>query len=585
MREQSNKSGLLFTFILILIIIIQTQFTSAVEFRRISESYDTDWINSSFDVGSDWYFNSSGDDSDVEYMIDDVSKQAKFTVVGDSRTFNMINSTPDITDWTTIPNPLIPNFPDFYEINSSGFHVSHNWNETQDSTSNNPSVRWLRNINMQADMSDYEITSVNLSAIFDATVEDKKFNATEWTPYPGNDERNGGIEVSGDVTLGNWNGTGFDPQYASGDFARFYILMSDLAKNKEYQVAFNQTINLGQDEPSITNITNNLINSVDESTLIFYLTSVLGSDNHNFSITVGIDIYCEDNIFEADVDYWKSLIIKSVNLSFTYEKKINQPTSVSLTSTSNALKEDNYINLHPGTPSLTVNNASFNFIYIISREWPISSPNSEFRYYINDIAHTETTKLSNGLITWQNASIDEFNVLNLIPRDENISITLQIYLADNFLLDENIQISIDDVKLRIGYTVTWTEEVSTINWIPLIVILVMAIIILIGGFASYQFYFRFPPMVRDIKKIRGKIDKERETEQMDVMKRDAIVEKILDDKLKETNITAVKTKKIEYTEIKEDLNLTEEKKADEITESKIMSAIEKAKKKADNPKE
>jgi hypothetical protein len=175
--------------------------------------------------------------------------------------------------------------------------------------------------------------------------------------------------------------------------------------------------------------------------------------------------------------------------------------------------------------------------------------------------------------------------LDLIPKDENISLTLQIYLADNFLLGENIQISIDDVKLRIGYTVTWTEEVSAINWIPLIVILVMAIIILIGGFASYQFYFRFPPMVRDIKKMRGKIDKERETEQMDVMKRDAIVEKILDDKLKETNITAVKTKKIEYTEIKEDLNLTEEKKTDEITESKIMSAIEKAKKKTENPKE
>ncbi len=73
---------------------------------------------------------------------------------------------------------------------------------------------------------------------------------------------------------------------------------------------------------------------------------------------------------------------------------------------------------------------------------------------------------------------------------------------------------------------------------------------------------------------------------MDVMKRNTIVEKILDDKLKETNITAVKTKKLEYTEIKEEeLNLTQENKADEITKSKIMSAIEKPKKKTDSPKE
>ncbi len=574
----------------IIIFVIQTPFSSAVEFRIISESYDTEWINSSFDDSSIWNFDSMGDDSDVEFMIDDVSKQAEITIVGDRRTFNLINSTPHVTDWIAVPNPLIPNFPDYYEINSSGFHVSHNWNEELNSTSNNPSVRWARNINMQEDMSDFEITSVNLSAVFNAAVEDRKLNLTYFDSSTSED--NGGIEVTGDGTLGYWYNItgfypqyGFDPQFASGDFARFYILMSDLDNNKEYQVAFNQTIDLGQDDPAIITIPDSLINVVDENALIFYLSSALGTDNHNFSISVGIDIYCEDNVYGADIDYWKSLIIKSVNFSFTYEKKINQLNSVSLTSTSNALNEDNYINLHPGSPSLTVNTASFNFIYSINREWPISSPNSEFRYYINDIAHTETTKLSNGLITWQNASINDFNILNLIQKDENISLTLQIYLADNFLLGENIQISIDDVKLRIGYTVTWTEEVSAINWIPLIVILLMAIVILIGGFASYQFYFRFPPMVRDIKKIRGKIDKERETEQMDVMNRDAIVEKILDDKLKETNITAVKTKKIEYTEIKEDLNLTEEKKADENTDSKIMSAIEKAKKKADNPKE
>jgi hypothetical protein len=92
-------------------------------------------------------------------------------------------------------------------------------------------------------------------------------------------------------------------------------------------------------------------------------------------------------------------------------------------------------------------------------------------------------------------------------------------------------------------------------------------------------------MVRDIKKMRVKINRERETEQMDVMKRNTIVEKILDDKLKETNITAVKTKKLEYTEIKEEPILTQENKADEITKSKIMSAIEKAKKKTENQKE
>ena len=36
------------------------------------------------------------------------------------------------------------------------------------------------------------------------------------------------------------------------------------------------------------------------------------------------DIYCEDNEVGADVDRWNSLIIRSFNLTFTYEKKINQ---------------------------------------------------------------------------------------------------------------------------------------------------------------------------------------------------------------------------------------------------------------------
>ena len=266
MREQRVKSGLLFTFIFILIFIIQTPITSAVEFRIITESYDIDWINSSFDDDSGWDFEVTGDNSDVEFMIGDVSKQAEVKVVGDSRTFNMVNSTPHVTDWTIIPNPLIPNFPDFYEINSSGFHVSHNWSEDQDSTSNNPSVRWQRDINMPADMSEYEITAVNLSAIFNAAVEDKKLNLSD----PDNSENNGGIEVSGDATIGFWNGSAFEPQFASGDFARFYILMSDLENNKEYRVAFNQTIDLGQDKPVIINITDNLINTVDDSALIFY---------------------------------------------------------------------------------------------------------------------------------------------------------------------------------------------------------------------------------------------------------------------------------------------------------------------------
>ena len=52
-------------------------------------------------------------------------------------------------------------------------------------------------------------------------------------------------------------------------------------------------------------------------------------DHSNFTITLGIDIYCEDNLGGTEYDTFESLIIKSCNLTFTCVKKIEQFSSLS----------------------------------------------------------------------------------------------------------------------------------------------------------------------------------------------------------------------------------------------------------------
>ena len=82
-------------------------------------------------------------------------------------------------------------------------------------------------------------------------------------------------------------------------------------------MAYYQTVDLGQNSgPILTLADTNMINVPDE-TLIFYLSSVLNADNYNFTITLGIRIWCEDNAGFYDYDDINYSRIKYFNLTYT----------------------------------------------------------------------------------------------------------------------------------------------------------------------------------------------------------------------------------------------------------------------------
>jgi len=400
------------------------------------ESYTIQWLdkpNFTAPIEPTWFpsYGELGDNSDVNATTS--PGQADFEILGESKTFNNISGTPINTDWQQVHNPEFPLYPDTATINAEGLYVSHTFAEL---ATQFPSVHWERNITMVDDMSDYIITNASISAVVNGTV----------TASPG-DWGGGGVEVPGDATAG---GT----QNYTWDYARFYVLLSDLNKDKIYEVAYNQTIDLGKDSAGATDtMLDTFMTTVSEDDLKFFLTSVLSSDNHNFTITLGIRIWCEDNWY-SDRDIWNSLYIKSCNLTFTYARKINQFTSVSWNQNADKISDIS-------NDTVVVNEAILNFKYKINDTWPSTSPNSEIRIQINDNLHPETVKLINANTSLQEAKVGGFDITSLIIEDVNLSI--QVFLADEFGLNETIIISIDEVYLNISYTIIFPDKETDLH--------------------------------------------------------------------------------------------------------------------------
>ena len=322
--------------------------------QNIHTSVVKQWLNNTnFDYEASWVSIEQGDKSDVDGFIG--QGYGNYIVFGDSGE-KRIDEPLNNGDWEDFNNPEFPISPNNNGSNSAGLWVDHEWNEGIDQTLNTPSIHWKQNITMPINMSDYMITSASLEVIFNATVTAKGSNPSQ--PHIG------GIERPGDYTEGINPPT--DTQFGIGDFATFYVLISDVENNYVFQVASNQTTDLGQDNPEVNNYSDTLLNIIPEEVLISYLTSVLESDNFNFTITLGIDIYCEDNEYNVDIDTWDSLIMRSFNLTFTYKKRINQFTAISLEQAGKQISGE----------SVQITNARLNFDYKINQTWPyISSPN------------------------------------------------------------------------------------------------------------------------------------------------------------------------------------------------------------------
>jgi len=409
------------------------------------ETFTALWLeNSNFESGIDpWYSEIAGDINDVNATIS--SGQANFEILGENRTFSDISGTPQAQDWIEFNHSIRP-LPLTHEINQYGLNVSHAYDEgngiapnSGDQTANLAGVLWKRNITMPVDMSDYIITSASISAIVNGSADRD-------------------IETPNDTPI-------LDSGYASlFDHAFFYVEISDLQEIEAYQIASYRTDFLGNGQESRTyvdystrdNLTNTLMVSISESDLIFYLNQILEHDPYNFTITLGIEVDSEDNYPGFELDYWYSLLIKSCNFSFTYEKKIDQFTTVSW-------KQDGDQISDISNDTIIVEQAKLNFNYKIDSNWTDLSPNSEIRVFINNNKLTETIKLNTANSSFQEAKLGGYDVTSLIPYNTEINISIQVYIADQFNLDKIIILSIDDVFLNITYTVTFPDTQTNLQ--------------------------------------------------------------------------------------------------------------------------
>jgi len=401
-------------------------------------SVTTQWINNpTFEapIEPTWYWE-NGTDGDNSDMDATTIGQANYDILGEIRTYSgisgVVNSSTS-SGWGIFNNTgYLP--PHIALINASGCFVAHHWDETAGGDSqiyNYPSIQFKKNISLGVDLSDYVIKSASLEVIFNASVDSNI-----------------------DTPLDDYTGSQDEDLFAIGDFATFYVLISDLDSDQSYTVAYNRTKYLGQygngNDP-ILNITDSPMYVFSQDDIITALNAALEKDldHSNFTITLGIDIYSEDNDNSGDHDDWDSLMIKTCNLTFTYEKKIDQSTTLSW-------NQDTLNKLDSATDQVT--DAKFFFKYKVNNTWPSSAPLSEIKFYINDKSYDEgIIKLSNFTTSWQNASVEGFDVTSLISTDVNITISLEVFIKDTFELDQVLSISIDDVYLNITYIETFPD--------------------------------------------------------------------------------------------------------------------------------
>ena len=390
--------------------------------------YNQEWLdNNGFSTQDEWFYNqgAQGDNSTTGANIS--GDNANYIVVGEDSSFSLTAGKVNSSTWYgwDIYNNGDYLLPDVAEINETGCYVYHYLDESENGGAgqvhNFPSVHFRKNVSISVDMSDYEIISASLEVFFNASVEDT-------------------VDTPGDSPL---------PQEAIWDSATFYVEIADLNLSYAFRVAENKTSDLGQDLPSILTINDRELTYVSENDLITALNLALEKDNShsNFTIIMGIDIYCEDNAF-PDYDEWNALIFNSFNLTFNYKRKVDQFSSISWNQKGNTISGSN----------IHVSDANLKFRYKINQDWPASlSPFSEIRIIINNNQHPETVRLSSATTSWQDAKVGGFDVTNLILKDANISVSLQVFIANTFSLSNNITISIDDVYLNITYVETFAD--------------------------------------------------------------------------------------------------------------------------------
>ncbi len=461
--------------------------------------FNVEWLeNTGFDNSSLWVTETLGDDQDVDDAIS--GGEATFTVIGDEGGYTFHANPPLSDNWTESQNPEFIE-PDIYGINETGCYVGHEYLEepvanyfgvTGNQTRNFPSMNWVHTVELPDNMSDYVITSASVSAIVN-----------------GSGDTN--LETPGDVLLSS----GY---IGVGDYARFSINVADPNNIENYRIAYNKTTTLGSDISGSVGpntygervyLNDTYLVPVDEDLLILYLTKILQYDYMNFSIILGIDAYCEDNYPSYDRDTFYDLRIKNFSLSFTYEKKIDQFTTVSYRQTGDVVE------------CTTITNASMSFDYKIDTLWPSTSPNSEIQAIINGKKYSEAVKLSDFDTTTQSVEYFGIGLKNLLTPNLSVTVQFQLYIADEFENTVNYTISIDNVHFRVSYMVFTPDPIPNPppNYLGLTVGLAAAMVALSTVFILYQTVFKFPVYVRKIRGVRRKIRRGMKTKPLRVQSR------------------------------------------------------------------
>jgi len=501
MQIKNKLNNRLILYILLAVIIVSIMFPSINSFNLLNRKTDVKlktsgttehlnelWLeNPTFEdpIEPTWYPIIQGDLSDVYTSTS--TNQANTIIVGDLREKEVLLNNATQLNWMAFEKSdleIVPqrvSFP-YYGVDDDGAWCSHWWYEGESGgqPKNTPRMHWKTNVSMPVDMSDYIITSLSFSAIINASVDQN-------------------IDVAGDTTARWIPGPSVSiNQFQTYDYAQFYVEVTtlDVDELNTYRIAFNQTSVLGNDTLSFYDIEGG-IGAYEEQAIIDAINNVLAVDSghNNFTIVLGIYMYCEDNNSGTDRDHWDDLRFKFLNLTFSYEKKINQFTFGSWAQDLSEISGSN----------IQITDANLNFEYKIDKNWTESSQNSQIRIFINERKFEQTISLIDYVYSssFQEARSGGYDITEIMLPYENFTLSIQVFLAEDFALDSDITISITDVYLYISYTETFTDPILE-NWlfVGLFIIAVMVATTLAAYLIAYQMYLKYPIPVRKVRKYR-----------------------------------------------------------------------------------
>jgi hypothetical protein len=483
--------------------------------QLVSGAFQENWIkNPGFETADNWVPNTDADEYDVGYSLN--NNRGNYIINTTEETTELLSGTPTNTSapyWYNSTNFRVDAYPTLgFGLNiSQGFYASHLWDEHDGSIYNadqRVSVQWERLITLPRSMEDYNITSASLDVKVNATVKrEEGYGSDTYGGY-------GGIDVYGDDEGNGWSIT-------EGDYVKFYVMLANEEKTFNYTVATYLNKSLGRNIGE-ANDTDSLLDTIfgpeNMYDFIFYLNQVLKDNYQNFTLILGMEFNCEDN-FTTDLDEFINVLIKTCDFNITYRRVINQFSKVSWEYKGKPL------NSGSGLVIVDLTQARLNFDYKANRTIPFDlTSNSELKFLINGIEHTETVKLYNASALFQRASPTGFDVTDLIPYDENINLTIQMVLADEFGANETITVSIDEVSLVIGYNIYTVSFITRTSISPVFSASFIGLAAIAVAFGIYFIYYykvlRFPKPIRNVRKYRKSLKKDKAPRDISIPRRD-----------------------------------------------------------------